>query len=214
MLRYYLKLAYEAVTPAGLNDKLVQRGTIAPGEKVDWLCFTRAMARLVLPLPATNRLLEMLYGTVPTPMWLWAHGWQCESICTLCNQQLDLEHCLQGCFQVGAEVTTKWKRAILEITPPPIEDVREGIFAFINGRPIPWEVFHFDEGAPIYTDGSAKHVRWPAIAVAASSAFQIDRAGVHRLLVAQLPAAYPISAVASEFFRLLYCNKGSAPRRF
>jgi hypothetical protein len=43
-------------------------------------------------------------------------------------------------------------------------------------------------------------VRWPPIAAAASSAFQIDRDGLHRLLFAQLPASYPISAVASELF--------------
>jgi hypothetical protein len=78
--------------------------------------------------------------------------------------------------------------------------VREGKFAITNGRPVLWEEFYFDDGTPIYTDGSANQVRWPAIAVAASSAFQIDRGGLHRLLVVQLPAAYRISAVASEFF--------------
>ena len=68
MLRHYLKLAYEAITQAVLNDKLVERGTIDLGEQVDWLRITRVLARPVLPLPAKNNLLEMMYGTVPTPI--------------------------------------------------------------------------------------------------------------------------------------------------
>ncbi len=43
-------------------------------------------------------------------------------------------------------------------------------------------------------------MQWPDIAVASAACFQVDRKGIHRLVAAQLPPGFPISAVASEFY--------------
>ena len=86
------------------------------------------------------------------------------------------------------------------IPAPPRDVVRESIRCFINGFPIEWKDFWFDPGKPIYTDGSAKDVAWPAIAVASSAAWQEDTQGRVRLAVAQVPVSYPAPAVSSEFF--------------
>ena len=98
------------------------------------------------------------------------------------------------------------------ITPPPIKDnVKENIWCFINGFPRPCEDFDFDNACSIFTDGSAKDVNWPAIAVASSAAFQIDSTGIHRRVLAQVQEDNPASAAHAEFFALSLaiwaCNK-------
>jgi hypothetical protein len=65
-----------------------------------------------------------------------------------------------------------------------------------------WEVspddFYFEQGMPIYTDGSAIHVQYPEIACSAAAAFQIDSHGKHRLLTIQNDPLGPQSAIAGE----------------
>ncbi len=71
---------------------------------------------------------------------------------------------------------------------------------FVTGYPAKRADFRFDHSQPIFTDGSAKNVQWPEIAVASSACFQIGNVGLHRVIAAQLPPEFPISAVSSEFY--------------
>ena len=70
--------------------------------------------------------------------------------------------------------------------------------ATIHGWNTPLEEFHFEQGVPVYTDGSAVHVQYPEIACSAAAAFQVDSAGKHRLLTVQNDPLGPQSAIAGE----------------
>jgi hypothetical protein len=70
--------------------------------------------------------------------------------------------------------------------------------ATIHGWDTPLEEFYFEQGVPVYTDGSAIHVQYPEIACSAAAAFQVDSAGKHRLLTVQNDPSGPQSAIAGE----------------
>jgi hypothetical protein len=70
--------------------------------------------------------------------------------------------------------------------------------ATIHGWDTPVEEFYFEQGVPVYTDGSAIHVQFPEIACSAAAAFQVDSAGKHRLLTVQNDPSGPQSAIAGE----------------
>jgi hypothetical protein len=70
--------------------------------------------------------------------------------------------------------------------------------ATIHGWNTPLDEFHFEQGVPVYTDGSAIHVQYPEIACSAAAAFQVDSAGKHRLLTVQSDPLGPQSAIAGE----------------
>ncbi len=57
----------------------------------------------------------------------------------------------------------------------------------MNGYPAKRADFRFHHTQPIFTDGSAKNVQWPEIAVASSACFQIGNDSLHRVIAAQLP---------------------------
>jgi hypothetical protein len=70
--------------------------------------------------------------------------------------------------------------------------------ATVHGWEVPTADFHFEQGVPIYTDGSAIHVQYPEIACSAAAAFQVDSQGKHRLLTIQNDPLGPQSAIAGE----------------
>jgi hypothetical protein len=70
--------------------------------------------------------------------------------------------------------------------------------ATIHGWDTPVDEFYFEQGLPVYTDGSAIHVQYPEIACSAAAAFQVDSAGKHRLLTVQNDPSGPQSAIAGE----------------
>jgi hypothetical protein len=128
MLRHYLKLAYEAVTQETLNDKLVQRGTIAQGAKVDWLRITMVLARPVLPLHAKNRLLEML-TELYLPLCGFGHmGGNVRELAPFAAHILTLSTPCKDASKVEPLSPPSGNKHILKIKPPIIENVREGIF--------------------------------------------------------------------------------------
>ena len=45
-----------------------------------------------------------------------------------------------------------------------------------------------------------RSVQWLELAVASAACFQVDKIGCHRLAVAQVPPAFPISSVSSGLF--------------
>jgi hypothetical protein len=73
------------------------------------------------------------------------------------------------------------------------------IRCYINGFLTNFCDFAFRVGSIIYTDGSAKHIRWKGVDVASAAAYQICPDGTQLHMTIQLPRDTPQSAVAAEF---------------
>ena len=116
--------------------------------------------------------------------------------CDQCGCDIDIDHIAGGCAS-QTNIRKEMCRALRATKIPEKQKLKPEVLYFINGWPVDKCNFRFDNSGPIFTDGSAKHVQWTEIAVASAACFQIDAKGVHRLIVAQLPHDFPISAVAS-----------------
>ena len=82
MLKHYIRIAHE--NKANLNcDKVLElRGTpLALGKQIDWFLLRKILRKKNLSAKIKATVLEILYGTVPTPSWLWAHGWKIKPRC-------------------------------------------------------------------------------------------------------------------------------------
>jgi hypothetical protein len=144
-------------------------------------------------------LLEILHGTTPTPSWLWAHGWKIPPTCTQCGCQDNIDHMANGCAP-QVNVRKLICKALTRIPIPEKHNLRPDVMYYINGFPVDKADFRFQHTEPIFTDGSAKNIQWPDIAVASSACIQIGSDKVQRWISAQVPSTFPISAVSSEFY--------------
>ncbi len=142
--------------------------------------------------------LAAMYGTFPTPAWLWAHGWEACHICFACNKPTDLPHATNGCGAHKVNYLADIGRALAPTDKPEVFDICELMVCTVNGCPVLSDDFSFDPKLPIFTDGSATNVGIPALAVSAGAVFQIGDNGQHRVVRCQVPRAFPQSAVAAE----------------
>jgi hypothetical protein len=200
MLKHYLIRAHEEKADKACEEVINQRGTpLSCGEKLDWFLIRKILRKKKIPAKVKTTILEIVYGTAPTPSWLWAHGWQISPTCDQCGCQKDIDHLASGCAPRD-NIRKLICKALTTIKVPEKCNVFSEIKYFVNGCLMDKKKFRFQPDEPIFTDGSAKNIQWPELAVAASACFQTDKHGIKRWIVAQVPPEFPISAVSSEFF--------------
>ena len=200
MLKHYMRIDHEDLANKDCDKCIHLRGTpLNEDEKLDWYLIRKILRKKKRSAKIKSTLLEILYGTVPTPNWLWAHGWKVSPRCTQCGCDNNIDHLAGGCA-AQTNIRKEVCKALRTVAIPEKQKLKPDVLYFINGWPADKDDFVFDNGCPIYTDGSAKNVQWPDIAVASAACFQSGKNGKHRLVVGQLPPNFPISAVASEFY--------------
>ena len=120
--------------------------------------------------------LAVLYGSVPTGKWLHEHGWATPGLCPECGAVEDGDHDIDGCFAKGRTVSPgpleTFRTLVGQAAEPPTPRPTPLIQATIDGVVVPLASFRFVPGHPIYTDGSARDVQCPTIAVASGAAVQ------------------------------------------
>jgi hypothetical protein len=199
MLAHFVRCRYEELRFGRLKDRMDSRACPVPFDRIHWPLLGRFLRSKKTPVSSKSALLSALYGSFPSPLWLWRHGWKIDRDCIHCGRPLDLRHVLNGCEDEG--LFQKFTAALTPL-PVPQPDPDEGIRCMINGVATPWEQFELEPGRPVFTDGSATHVQYPEIAQAGAAVFQIDSSGTHRVAMARVPPAWPISAVTAEFLAL------------
>ncbi len=201
MLKFYIKRAYDCVREKEATDKIVSRGNWPHDSPPAWSTIRRFLRSTKVGKDHKEAILQLMYGTTPHSHWLWSHGWQISPTCNLCKKHIDNTHLLGGCSEMPPQNTDlrNWSDRLIQRKIPPKLATKPGYQCYIDGKPVAWELFHFDMNMPIYTDGSAKHVQLPEIAVCAAAAWQVDSQGFFRVVVFQVPQGAPQSAIMAEF---------------
>ena len=201
MLKSFLVASFQRKTMKINKATIAGRPNNLPAE-TNWAAILKIIRSRKVAPSIKQVVLEVIYGTLPTPHWLWNHGWQISNTCKGCGEIDDFQHALTGCHGSKEEqqLLQKWKTGMVHIPLPPLLRTKEGFFCSVNGFPCALQDFCFDYSRPIYTDGSAKDIGWAGIAVASAAAYQTGSDNFVRLMVAQIPQDFPISAVSSEFF--------------
>ncbi len=214
MLKHYVVLAHQDNVNKELATLFAVKGLLAADQTLDWDLLRSFLGKKKIPSIDKAACIAALYGSFPTPAWLWAHGWEACNTCFACEQTNDLAHVTNGCGPPNIDYVKDIAKALAPLRKPEVFDIVELMLCTINGCPVPMENFAFDPDLPIYTDGSAMHVGIMALAVSAGAAFQIGKDGLHYVVRCQVPRAFPQSAVAAEHmaihlvFRFLYLRAG------
>jgi hypothetical protein len=193
LLRHYVRNRFQAIQERCLEERFALRPNGAV-QTPHWPFIRRFLASKRPNKRQKTSLLSILYGTLPTPAWLSTHGWNVSPHCEVCRQLCDLTHLIYGCHSPH-NVDANELLGHSHIPP------RLGIApmrATVHGWEVPTDQFHFEQGIPVYTDGSAIHVQYPEIACSAAAAFQVDSQGKHRLLTVQNDLLGPQSSIAAE----------------
>ena len=198
MLRHYVVLAHQDNVKKELANLFAVKGLLATDQKLDWDLLRTFLGRKKMPSVDKSACISALYGTFPTPAWLWAHGWEACHTCAACGQVNDLPHVTNGCGHPVIDHVGDIVKALTPLRKPEIFDIIELMLCTINGCPVPIGDVAFDPDLPIYTDGSAMHIGITALLVSAGAAFQIGKDGLHYVVRCQVPRAFPQSAVAAE----------------
>jgi hypothetical protein len=161
MLAHFIRRRYETVRLEHVASTLNGRPTPLPSADIHWPLVTRFLRSSKIPTSSKAALLSFLYGAYPSPAWLWAHGWQTDNVCLHCQQPLSARHVLNGCDSTGL-----YDRLITALrsfpipTPRTEDDIFTGdIVRKVQGFPDAWPQFQFVPGVPLFTDGSAIHVK-------------------------------------------------------
>ena len=71
MLKHYLRIDHEDLANKDCDNCIQMRGTpLAEDDKLDWYLIRRILRKKKRSSKIKSTLLEILYGTVPTPNWL------------------------------------------------------------------------------------------------------------------------------------------------
>jgi hypothetical protein len=201
MLKHYIRRAYESLRDQEATAKITSRGHWTHDTPPAWGIIRRFLKSKKVERAHKETILQLMYGTTPHQQWLWVHGWKVSPTCDLCNKHIDDAHVLKGCGELPPQEGNfrNWSIRLRQKKVPAKLDTKNGFQCFIDGKAVDWENFYFDIAMPIYTDGSAKNVQLPEIAVCAAAAWQVDSRGVYRVVVFQMPQGSPQSAIMAEF---------------
>jgi hypothetical protein len=189
-LRHHIRNRFASLQERQLRDRLHERPTaIVP----HWPLVRRLVHSKQLQRHHKSALMSAIYGTLPSPAWLAAHGWKIEGTCRHCGQDRTAHHEAAGC---GHPCPLRSLLAATQV--PPKLDTEDGIIAYRNGTRVPEQDITFQAGIPIYTDGSAAHVHYPELATASGAAYQQLPDGTRLSMAAQAPYYAPQSAISGE----------------
>ena len=172
MLKHYIRRAYDILRDKEATDKILNKGNWPHETPPAWGTIRRFLRSRKIVKDNKEAILQLMYGTTPHSHWLWTHGWQVSPPCNLCKKHIDNTHILSGCGELPPQEVnySNWSARLVQKAIPPKLATKQGYQCYIDGKPVCWELFHFDITMPIYTDGSAKHVQLPEIAVCAAAA--------------------------------------------
>jgi hypothetical protein len=193
LLKHYVRNRFQRIQEACLEARFALRPNGAV-QQPHWPLVRRFLGSKRATKKQKTSLLSILYGTLPTPAWLSLHGWNVQPMCDICHSLCDLTHLAYGCHSPQPLLVGD---LLGRIDIPPRVGTAP-MKATIHGWDTPVDEFYFEQGVPVYTDGSAIHVQFPEIACSAAAAFQVDSAGKHRLLTVQNDPSGPQSAIAGE----------------
>jgi hypothetical protein len=209
MLKHYIRSAYSKQRDQEATRCITARGVWNHDLPPAWPTIRRFLKSTKVETNRKEAILQLLYGTTPHSHWLWKHGWQIEPVCILCKKHVDNTHILCGCAEMPPPKRTylNWSNSLIQKKVPPKLCTTKGCLCYLDGKSTDWKQFFFDSKQPIYTDGSAKHVQLPEIAVCSAAAWQIDSQGRHRVASFQVPEGSPQSAIMAEFMALAIAAK-------
>ena len=121
MLKHYVVLAHQANVNKELSNLFAVKGLLAADQKLDWDLFRSFLGKKKIPSADKAACIAAVYGSFPTPAWLWAHGWKIEPRCELCGFLNDMGHIWQGrhVCEAGQTPRPKYTRAMkAKVTPP------------------------------------------------------------------------------------------------
>ena len=213
MLKHHVRRAYDILRDKEATDKIKSRGIWPHTATPAWGTIRRFQRSGKASRDQKETILQLMYGTTPHSLWLWQHGWQVSPTCNLCKKHMDNTHVLSGCSELPPQDANfiDWSDRLIQKQVPPMLATKLGHQCYVDGKPVPWKLFHFDSTMPIYTDGSAKHVQLPEIAVCAAAAWQADARGIYRVAVFQVPQGAPQSAIMAEFKAMAIACKFLVP---
>ena len=195
------------ISESDLSTRLVERGVIKGEEEVHWQAVMRAMRGL--QGRERSLLMQHVWGTLPTNMWLGSHGWAVDKGCTRGHHDDSLRHRIQcPAHEWSGPDFTEEELAglIMKEKAPGKKEIPMGIQCWRNGEMVDPEDFEFDEG-DVFTDGSAVGVGWDEVEECGAAAIQFDKGQCHvvRMRIGALPAA----AVCAEHVGLLLAQRYS-----
>jgi hypothetical protein len=167
-----------------------------------------------LPHASRTLLLEIISGSVPTPMWLQQHGWAISPLCEACQRPANFAHLWQGCkgkamASSGTASEGDFLRSFLgsqSFQPPPPPDPTSppaaatvSMQAWKNGHPAAPEEACFIAGVDVYTDGSSHNTAYPDLARAGSAIVQRQPDGTEVAWTLRIGDDAPRTAPFAEF---------------
>jgi hypothetical protein len=161
MLAPFIRTRYEELRPDRIRFRMEARACPEDFECNHWPLLGWYLRSKKTPASSKASLLSALYGSFPTPLWLWAHGWKIDRECVHCGRILDLRHVINGCEEQGL-----FQKFLIALSPIPIPrpEPDPGIKCIVHGAPCSWETFALEPGRPVYTDGSAVNSQYSEIA--------------------------------------------------